>query len=239
MGDEGKGRGGGEEGAQAQVRLAKEVESVLREMACLPGTGQDQGQGQGQGTSGPMSEGAGAGLRVHAVQWHSRFHVHCRRMPTFLAGLPSSPQQARQADPSQDNSSTALPRADPTAAPAASPAAPASARPTPPPGGGGRKRVVFLGDAAHVHSPVGGQGLNAGMQDAHNAAWKLALAVRGVAGESVMESFDKERCAAMDQVRGGAGRGMSERGGSSNGIPAVVKRVCADVYCAFFYIALV
>ena len=40
-------------------------------------------------------------------------------------------------------------------------------------------RVFLAGDAAHVHSPVGGQGMNTGMQDAHNLAWKLALVATG------------------------------------------------------------
>ncbi len=55
------------------------------------------------------------------------------------------------------------------------------------------KRVFLLGDAAHVHSPVGGQGMNTGMQDAFNLAWKVALAVKGVAGEALLESYNQER----------------------------------------------
>ncbi|CAI5465392.1 unnamed protein product [Closterium sp. Yama58-4] len=47
-----------------------------------------------------------------------------------------------------------------------------------------QSRVLFLGDAAHIHSPVGGQGLNTGVQDAYNAAWKVALVGRGIAGSS-------------------------------------------------------
>jgi 2-polyprenyl-6-methoxyphenol hydroxylase-like FAD-dependent oxidoreductase len=54
-------------------------------------------------------------------------------------------------------------------------------------------RVFLAGDAAHVLSPVGGQGLNAGIQDAHNLAWKLAVAVRGRASELVLESYAVER----------------------------------------------
>lgn len=58
-------------------------------------------------------------------------------------------------------------------------------------------RVFLLGDAAHVHSPVGGQGLNTGVQDAHNLVWKLALvargAVTGVAAEALLDSYERER----------------------------------------------
>ena len=54
-------------------------------------------------------------------------------------------------------------------------------------------RVFLAGDAAHVHSPVGGQGMNTGIQDAHNLAWKLALVVAGRGREVLLESYDAER----------------------------------------------
>ncbi len=54
-------------------------------------------------------------------------------------------------------------------------------------------RVFVAGDAAHIHSPVGGQGMNTGIQDAHNLAWKLALASRGRAGEALLDSYNAER----------------------------------------------
>jgi 2-polyprenyl-6-methoxyphenol hydroxylase-like FAD-dependent oxidoreductase len=54
-------------------------------------------------------------------------------------------------------------------------------------------RVFLAGDAAHIHPPVGGQGMNTGLQDAHNLAWKLALAVRGLAGASLLASYEAER----------------------------------------------
>lgn len=54
-------------------------------------------------------------------------------------------------------------------------------------------RVFLLGDAAHVHSPVGGQGMNTGLMDAHNLAWKLAAVVRGAAGERLLDSYEAER----------------------------------------------
>ncbi len=56
-----------------------------------------------------------------------------------------------------------------------------------------RGRVLLCGDAAHIHSPVGGQGLNTGIQDAHNLAWKLALLVRGRAKAAVLDSYQSER----------------------------------------------
>jgi 2-polyprenyl-6-methoxyphenol hydroxylase-like FAD-dependent oxidoreductase len=57
-----------------------------------------------------------------------------------------------------------------------------------------RDRGVFLvGDAAHVHSPAGAQGMNTGIQDAYNLAWKLALVERGIANEGLLNSYNAER----------------------------------------------
>ncbi|TDD14364.1 FAD-dependent monooxygenase [Nonomuraea diastatica] len=54
-------------------------------------------------------------------------------------------------------------------------------------------RVLLVGDAAHNHSPVGGQGMNTGMQDAYNLGWKLALVVTGDAAETLLDSYHAER----------------------------------------------
>ncbi len=54
-------------------------------------------------------------------------------------------------------------------------------------------RVFLAGDAAHAHSPVGGHGLNQGIQDAYNLAWKLALVVHGDASPDLLESYGAER----------------------------------------------
>ena len=57
-----------------------------------------------------------------------------------------------------------------------------------------REEEVFLcGDAAHVHSPAGGQGMNTGIQDAANLAWKLALLLRDQASISLLDSYERER----------------------------------------------
>lgn len=57
-----------------------------------------------------------------------------------------------------------------------------------------RKGRAFLaGDAAHIHSPVGGQGMNTGLQDAFNLAWKLALVARGVGRPELLDTYDPER----------------------------------------------
>jgi hypothetical protein len=54
-------------------------------------------------------------------------------------------------------------------------------------------RVFLAGDAAHVHSPAGAQGMNTGIQDAWNLGWKLALVGRGVAEEALLDTYDAER----------------------------------------------
>ena len=55
------------------------------------------------------------------------------------------------------------------------------------------RRVLLAGDAAHVHSPVGGQGLNLGVQDAVNLGWKLAQVVRGDSPDSLLDTYHAER----------------------------------------------
>ncbi|KAK0202493.1 FAD binding domain-containing protein [Desarmillaria ectypa] len=57
----------------------------------------------------------------------------------------------------------------------------------------GSGRAFVAGDSAHVHSPTGGQGLNSGIQDAVNLAWKLALVQKGLAPRSLLDSYSQER----------------------------------------------
>jgi len=54
-------------------------------------------------------------------------------------------------------------------------------------------RVLLAGDAAHIHSPAGGQGMNTGMQDAFSLAWKLAAVVHSDAGDTLLDSYNAER----------------------------------------------
>ncbi|MBN9090030.1 MAG: FAD-dependent monooxygenase [Reyranella sp.] len=70
-----------------------------------------------------------------------------------------------------------------------------------------RKGRVFLaGDAAHIHSPAGGQGMNTGMHDAFNLAWKLALVIKGSAKPALLDSYSPERTAVGERVLRNAGR---------------------------------
>ncbi len=61
-------------------------------------------------------------------------------------------------------------------------------------------RVFIAGDAAHVHSPAGGQGLNTGIQDAHNLAWKLAAVLHGEAPSDLLRTYGPERAAVARRV---------------------------------------
>ena len=68
-------------------------------------------------------------------------------------------------------------------------------------------RVFVMGDAAHIHSPAGGQGMNTGIQDAFNLAWKLAMVSRGLCDEeTLLGSYSAERSPIADDVLKGAGR---------------------------------
>jgi 3-(3-hydroxy-phenyl)propionate hydroxylase len=63
-----------------------------------------------------------------------------------------------------------------------------------------RGRVFLAGDAAHVHSPAGGQGMNNGLQDAHNLAWKLAAVIRGESPSSLLATYGAERAEVTRQI---------------------------------------
>jgi hypothetical protein len=62
------------------------------------------------------------------------------------------------------------------------------------------RRCFLLGDAAHIHSPVGAQGMNTGLQDAYNLAWKLALVISGRASESLLDSYEIERVPVAERL---------------------------------------
>ena len=66
--------------------------------------------------------------------------------------------------------------------------------------------IFLAGDAAHVHSPIGGQGMNTSIQDAFNLAWKLALVVDGNANENLLDSYEEERLPIAKMVLKGTTR---------------------------------
>ncbi|MET9887987.1 FAD-dependent monooxygenase [Streptomyces sp. NPDC006430] len=74
----------------------------------------------------------------------------------------------------------------------------------------GEGRVFVAGDAAHIHPPTGAQGMNTGIQDAWNLAWKLALAVEGAAAPGLLASYDAERRPVGEEVVGRTVRHAAE-----------------------------
>ena len=69
-------------------------------------------------------------------------------------------------------------------------------------------RAFLLGDAAHIHSPVGGQGMNTGISDAVNLAWKLAAVLQGRALPSLLDTYEPERIAFARATGGDDGPGL-------------------------------
>lgn len=88
----------------------------------------------------------------------------------------------------------------------------------------GRGRVFVAGDAAHIHPPTGAQGMNTGIQDAQNLAWKLALADSGCAAEGLLDSYDAERRPVGEEVVGRTVRSAREGIGADSTDPDYVMR---------------
>jgi 2-polyprenyl-6-methoxyphenol hydroxylase-like FAD-dependent oxidoreductase len=92
----------------------------------------------------------------------------------------------------------------------------------------GRGRVFLAGDAAHIHSPAGGQGMNTGMQDAFNLAWKLALVVQGRAKPALLASYSPERSAVGDHVLRNATR-LTDLAIMRNPVAQMVRNFAARI----------
>ena len=88
-------------------------------------------------------------------------------------------------------------------------------------------RVLLAGDAAHVHPPMGGQGLNLGIQDAFNLGWKLAAQVNGWAPESLLSTYQAERHPVAESVLDNT-RALSELMSLEPG-PQAVRRLMAEL----------
>ena len=71
------------------------------------------------------------------------------------------------------------------------------------------RRCFLLGDAAHIHSPVGAQGMNTGLQDAYNLGWKLALVVSGAADAGLLDSYEAERIPVAQRLLSTTDRAFS------------------------------
>jgi hypothetical protein len=104
-------------------------------------------------------------------------------------------------------------------------------------------RVFLAGDAAHVHSPAGGQGMNTGLQDAANLGWKLAAAALGRAPDGLLDTYERERhpvgrlvlrssgaIIRLAMVRSRAGRAARNLlGGAALHLPPVARRAAGTI----------
>lgn len=97
----------------------------------------------------------------------------------------------------------------------------------------GRGRVFVAGDAAHIHPPTGAQGMNTGIQDAHNLAWKIALTVRGVAAAGLTDTYDAERRPVGEEVVGMAVRNAREGIGAGESSFETAMRRQAQLLIAY------
>jgi hypothetical protein len=88
-------------------------------------------------------------------------------------------------------------------------------------------RVFLAGDAAHIHSPAGGQGMNTGMQDAFNLCWKLAMVIKGDAGDALLDSYHAERHPVGKSVIGFTS--ALTRIGTLNGFARIARNAIARV----------
>ncbi len=99
-----------------------------------------------------------------------------------------------------------------------------------------RGRLMLAGDAAHIHSPAGGQGMNTGMQDAFNLAWKLALVQRGQGqAQPLLDSYSRERSAVGDQVLRGASM-MTTAATLRNPLAQYLRNHIASVVTSFGFV---
>jgi 2-polyprenyl-6-methoxyphenol hydroxylase-like FAD-dependent oxidoreductase len=83
-------------------------------------------------------------------------------------------------------------------------------------------RCFLAGDSAHIHSPAGAQGMNTGIQDAYNLAWKIALVVKGVASEELLDTYNEERLANAQRLLESTDR-MFEFAAGSNWLMSFIR----------------
>jgi 2-polyprenyl-6-methoxyphenol hydroxylase-like FAD-dependent oxidoreductase len=87
------------------------------------------------------------------------------------------------------------------------------------------RRVFFGGDSAHVHSPAGGQGMNAGIQDMINLSWKLAMVVHGTAREELLDTYASDRLPVVRQLVSMTERATTVFNSTSQVMHAVLTRL--------------
>ena len=99
-------------------------------------------------------------------------------------------------------------------------------------------RAFLLGDSAHIHSPVGGQGLNAGVGDAVNLAWKLAAVLRGRADATLLDSYEPERIAFARRLVATTDRSLRRRDEFQGNRPAGAAEPRAVLDAAAFQVCV-
>ena len=95
-------------------------------------------------------------------------------------------------------------------------------------------RAFLVGDAAHIHSPAGGQGMNTGIGDAINLAWKLAAVVKGRAGDALLDSYEAERIGFARRLVASTDRAFTFATGQGGFADFVRTRVAPIVLPALF-----
>ena len=93
-------------------------------------------------------------------------------------------------------------------------------------------RFLIGGDAAHIHSPAGGQGMNTGLQDAYNLCWKLAMVINGKAGDQLLDSYNKERLPVAKNLVNGTDRLFSTMT-STNPIFTFIRAIVFPIMLGF------
>ena len=84
-------------------------------------------------------------------------------------------------------------------------------------------RAFLLGDAGHIHSPAGGQGMNTGIGDAVNLAWKLAAVLQGRADSAILDTYEPERIAFARSLVATTDRAFQLMAGESGDLPGVPR----------------
>ncbi|KJA28211.1 hypothetical protein HYPSUDRAFT_34602 [Hypholoma sublateritium FD-334 SS-4] len=90
-------------------------------------------------------------------------------------------------------------------------------------------RVFIAGDAAHCHSPMGGQGLNSSIQDSFNLSWKLALVEKGYAQESLLDTYAEERLPVIAEMLNKTTELLTDRFGEAAPQPSRTEKIRADM----------
>ncbi|KAK3809684.1 MAG: FAD binding domain-containing protein [Linnemannia gamsii] len=91
-----------------------------------------------------------------------------------------------------------------------------------------KRRIFLAGDAAHCHSPAGGQGLNTGVQDSYNLAWKIAMVLNGTAPQSLLDTYTEERIPIADEIIAFSAK-LLESGRYQGVVKSTIKRLMLTI----------